>query len=99
MTSTKTFLTNRLLQDNNVVKAAEIHRLGDNAVFGMRFTTHRVPPKILSAEVGNAESDFMINHSRFSVEFPQRMNQTSDEMLTASPYLSAFFAARRLCSV
>ena len=45
---------NRLLQSNDVVKGSEIHRLGDNAVFGVRFITHRVPPKIFPTKFGNA---------------------------------------------
>src|SRR5207249_11164887 len=50
----QTALTKRLLQNNDVVKGAEIHRLGDNAVVGMGFTAHRIPPKIFPTKFRNA---------------------------------------------
>src|SRR6266550_4364833 len=49
----QTALTNRLLQNNDVIKGAEVHRLGDNAALGMGFIAHRVPPKIFATKLYN----------------------------------------------
>jgi hypothetical protein len=50
----QTALTDRLLQNNDVIKGAEVHRLGDNAVFGMGLISHRVPPKVFPTKFCNA---------------------------------------------
>ena len=44
-------LADRLLQQKNVVICPEIHRLGDDPVFGMRLSAHRLPLQVFPAEL------------------------------------------------
>ena len=57
----QTVLTYRLLQNNDVVKGAEVHRLGDDTVFGMRFIAHWVPPKVFPTKFRNGSRSYVIS--------------------------------------
>jgi hypothetical protein len=59
----QTVLTNRLLQNNDVVKGAQVHHLGDDTVFGRRFIAHWVPPKVFPTKFSNGlRSDVISFH-------------------------------------
>jgi hypothetical protein len=44
-------LADRLLQQKNVIVYPEVHRLGDDPIFGMRLSAHRFPPQVFLAEL------------------------------------------------